>query len=82
MAENKNRVNEFEKSLAELEALVTSMESGELTLEESMKQFERGIQLARNCQAALKDAELRVRKLTQKNGEESLKPLDDDAPGD
>jgi exodeoxyribonuclease VII small subunit len=77
MSNGKNPVNEFEKSLAELEALVERMESGEMALEESMKQFERGIQLARACQAALKQAELRVQKLTQKDGVQSLEPLDE-----
>lgn len=40
---------DFEKSLAELEQLVARMEQGDLSLEESLKQFERGIALARSC---------------------------------
>ncbi len=68
MSDKKSRVNEFEKSLAELEALVERMESGELSLEDSMKQFERGIQLARACQQQLKQADLKVQQLVQKNG--------------
>lgn len=75
MAEKKSRVADFEKSLAELEALVEKMESGDLPLEESMKQFERGIQLARACQAQLKQAELKIQKLVQKNGDEQLEDL-------
>ena len=77
MSEKKSRVNEFEKSLAELETLVERMESGELSLEDSMRQFERGIQLARACQTALKEAELKVQKLTQKDGKEILEPFTD-----
>jgi exodeoxyribonuclease VII small subunit len=77
MSEKKNRVNEFEKSLAELEALVERMESGELSLEDSMKQFERGIQLARSCQTALKEAELKVQSLTKKGGAETLERFAD-----
>jgi exodeoxyribonuclease VII small subunit len=72
MSDKKSRVSEFEKSLAELEALVERMESGELPLEESMKQFERGIQLARACQQQLKQAELHVQQLVQKNGDTAL----------
>jgi exodeoxyribonuclease VII small subunit len=72
MSDKKSRVNEFEKSLAELEALVERMESGELPLEESMKQFERGIQLARACQQQLKQAELKIQQLVQKNGDTVL----------
>jgi exodeoxyribonuclease VII small subunit len=72
MSDKKSRVNEFEKSLAELEALVERMESGELSLEDSMKQFERGIQLARACQLQLKQAELKVQQLVQKNGDAKL----------
>jgi exodeoxyribonuclease VII small subunit len=78
MSDKKNRVNEFEKSLAELEALVERMESGELSLEASMKQFERGIQLARTCQQQLKQAELKVQQLVQKNGDAKLENFTDD----
>ncbi len=81
MSEKKSRVDDFEKSLAELEALVERMESGEMTLEESMKQFERGIQLTRNCQQQLKQAELKVQQLVQKNGNAKLEDFAGD-PGD
>ena len=56
---------DFEKALAELEQLVETMEKGELTLEESLKHFERGVALTRACQQALAEAEQRVRILTQ-----------------
>ena len=55
---------DFETSLDELETLVEQMESGDLTLEESLQAFERGVALTRSCQNALKSAELRVQKLT------------------
>lgn len=77
MQSNENRIDAFEKSLAELEALVQQLEKGELSLEESLKQFERGIALARGCQTALKDAELKVQKLIEKNGGQSLEEFDD-----
>ena len=51
---------DFEQQLASLEGLVESLESGELSLEESLKSFEQGIKVARDCQAALKSAEQKV----------------------
>ena len=58
------QIADFEGSLDELEALVEQMESGDLTLEDSLQAFERGIALTRSCQNALKAAELRVQTLT------------------
>ena len=54
----------FESTLAELEGLVDQMESGELSLNDSLQAFERGIKLTRQCQTALEAAELRVKVLT------------------
>ena len=54
---------DFEASIAELEQLVEKMERGEFTLEDSLRQFERGIALARSCQQALRDAEQKVQVL-------------------
>lgn len=59
---------QFEKALQELEALVETLEQGELPLEESLKQFEKGIQLTRQCQEALDAAEQRVEILMQEKG--------------
>lgn len=59
----------FEQSLAELETLVQKMESGDMSLEESLKAFEQGIKLTRGCQKALADAEQKVQKLLVQNGE-------------
>ncbi|MFT4797196.1 MAG: exodeoxyribonuclease VII small subunit [Candidatus Azotimanducaceae bacterium] len=58
----------FESSLARLESLVEQMESGELSLDESLKLFEEGIKLTRECQQALADAEQKVNLLLEKNG--------------
>jgi len=55
----------FEASLAELEALVQQMEQGDLTLEDSLAAFERGISLTRGCQVALATAEQKVNILMQ-----------------
>lgn len=64
MAEAEETVD-FEASLGELEQLVAKMEAGDLTLEQSLAAFERGVQLTRLCQTALRKAELRVQALTQ-----------------
>jgi len=63
----KKSVN-FEKALAELEKLVEEMEQGNLSLEESLKRFEKGIALTSDCQEALQKAELKVQELVEKNG--------------
>ncbi len=68
----------FEESLAELEQLVERMEQGNLGLEESLKLFERGVQLTQSCQKALKEAEQRVQVLQEKNGEPTLQPFNDE----
>ena len=62
----------FERALAELEELVGRMEEGSLTLEESLAAFERGIKLTRDCQTALRSAELRIKALTQHGDELDL----------
>jgi len=59
----------FESSLTELETLVEAMEAGDLSLEDSLKHFEKGIALASSCQAALQQAEQKVTQLMEKNGE-------------
>lgn len=69
----------FEDSLGELEALVERMESGELSLEDSLSAFERGIALTRSCQQALQAAEQKVEILTAKTADAPAEPLDDDA---
>lgn len=68
----------FEKSLKELEELVEHLEKGDIPLEDSLKFFERGIQLTRACQKALKEAEQKVEILLQEQGEDTLKPFDHD----
>jgi exodeoxyribonuclease VII small subunit len=67
-----NSVSGLEKSLEELEALVTRLESGDLSLEQALKEFERGVKLTRTCQAALKEAEQKVEILLRKT--ESAEP--------
>lgn len=59
----------FESSLNDLETLIKKMETGQLSLEDSLKNFEEGISIARGCQVALKEAEQKVQKLVEQNGE-------------
>ncbi len=68
----KKAVASFDDQLKELEQLVTRMERGDLPLEESLQQFERGVQLVRQCEAQLQNAEQKVRILTRDNGTETL----------
>jgi exodeoxyribonuclease VII small subunit len=60
---------DFERSLAELESIVEKLERGELSLDESLQHFERGVQLTRACQSALKQAEQKVEILLRKTGQ-------------
>ena len=69
---------DFEATLNELEALVNRMEQGELPLEESLKDFERGIALTRLCQQALKEAEQKVQQLSARQADADLQPFDSD----
>lgn len=68
MATKKKTANNFEQSLTELQAIVERMESGQLSLEESLANFEEGISLTRECQTALIEAEQKVKMLIEKNG--------------
>lgn len=74
----KKATTQFEDYLSELEQLVEQMEQGDLTLEESLKSFERGIKLTNTCQKALQDAEQKVQILLEKNGKKSLEPFKDE----
>lgn len=70
---------DFEKSLAELESLVEKMEKGDLSLEESLLAFERGVQLTRSCQQALASAEQKVQQLLEQSEEATPVPFDSDS---
>ena len=66
----------FEDALNDLEQLVETMEEGDLSLEESLKQFEKGIALASSCQQSLQKAEQKVEQLIEKNGKLFSKDFD------
>lgn len=68
----------FEEALQELERLVSSMEEGELSLEDSMKAFEKGIKLTRECQTALQKAEQKVQILLNESGETQSFDVEDE----
>jgi exodeoxyribonuclease VII small subunit len=68
-----NAIATLEGSLEELEKLVTQLERGDGSLDDALKQFERGIQLTRECQTALKEAEQKVKILTASGDLEDFK---------
>ncbi|NIR32340.1 MAG: exodeoxyribonuclease VII small subunit [Gammaproteobacteria bacterium] len=77
MASDTNALN-FEKALEEFERLVERMEEGDLSLEESLKTYERGIELSRICQRALDEAEQRIQILTDPEREPEAPAPDPD----
>ncbi len=66
MARTKKTIN-FEQSLQALETLIEQMESGDLSLEDSLATFETGVKLTRECQTALATAEQKVQLLLAEN---------------
>ena len=72
-------VARFEHSLDELEQLVEKMEQGEMSLEDSLAAYERGVGLYRRCQAALEQAELRVKLLSGPLDPATAEPFQPDA---
>ena len=75
---NKKSLN-FESTLSEIEKIIESLEEGNLSLEDSIKAYEKGISLTKACQKTLADAELKIKKLSSKEGEEvSFEDLSND----
>jgi len=64
----KKAAPDFEQSLSDLQTLVERLESGELSLEDSLAAFEQGIRLTRECQGALSQAEQKVQILLGQDG--------------
>ena len=73
-----NDVN-FEAAMLELEQLVSQMEHGDLSLDDSLKAFERGVLLTRQCQKSLAEAELKVKMLSAEGVMDDLDVSDLDA---
>lgn len=79
----KSKPFDFEEALASLESLVEAMEDGELSLEDSLKAFEQGIRLTRECQQALDQAEQKVQLLVKAGELPAAVPFHDaSAPAD
>ena len=78
MNEKTKDLPDFEKSLEELEALVEQLESGELSLDQSLLQFKRGVELTRHCQSVLEQAQQTVEKLLDPQDEGSAVPFAND----
>jgi exodeoxyribonuclease VII small subunit len=78
MVARKKQGVDFEAALEELEGLVERMEEGELSLEESLKTYERGIALSRACQKSLDAAEQRIQILSEKDGDAETTPFQPD----
>ena len=66
---------DFETAMKELEEIVESMENEQLSLDESLKKFERGVELSRLCQNELKKAEQKVEQLIKKHGDLEVEPF-------
>ena len=69
----------FEETLAELEKLIANLEEGDLSLDESLSGFKHGIELTRQCQETLDNAQQTVELLTNTQDEDSLKSFEPDA---
>ena len=75
---SRKKTSLFEDAMEELEKIVEQMEHGDISLEDALKAFERGIKLTRTCQQALHDAEQKVQILLEKNGQQTLEPFDNE----
>lgn len=70
---------DFEQQLKELESIVASMEKGELSLEDSLKAYEKGIKLTRECQTALDKAQQRIDILVERDGKLVEEPFENNS---
>jgi len=70
---------DFEKTLVELEKLVVNLEEGDLSLDESLSGFKHGIELARQCQSVLDNAQQTVEQLINTEDQDSVKEFEPDA---
>ncbi len=59
----------YEDNIAEIDKIIEKLESGELTLDESIKEYEKSMKLIEKCGSMLEEAEGKIRKITLKNGE-------------
>ncbi len=66
---------DFEKSLKRMEKIVSDLEAGNLSLDEALKKYEEGVELARACSKMLREAKAKVEKLIKKEGVEVTEEL-------
>ena len=71
-----NKEVSFEEALARLDAIVKSLEEGKTSLDESLKLFEEGIKLVRDCEIKLKNVEEKAAKILENGQEKDLGPLE------
>lgn len=76
----KRKKLDYEASVTELESLVNRLEQGDISLEESLKLYESGVLLTRDCQNALQAAEQKVQMLIQQSGQSNLVDFDSNTP--
>ena len=77
-AKKRKKTSDFETTIAELETLVDEMEHGDISLEDSLEKFERGIELTRTCQKALQEAEQKVQMLVEKKNADTLVDIENE----
>jgi exodeoxyribonuclease VII small subunit len=75
----KQKKLDYEAAVAELETLVERLEQGDISLEESLKLYERGVLLTRDCQEQLQAAEQKVQMLVQQSGQTKLVDFETDS---
>lgn len=76
MNDETEKLPDFEQALKELESLVEQLESGDLDLDQSLKQFKRGVELTRHCQGVLEQAQQTVELLIDNNDESSAEDFE------
>ena len=79
MTDTPDKLPDFEQALAELESLVQKLESGELSLDQALAEFKKGVELTRRCQAVLDRAQQSVEQLMDIEDEDSAQPFEPDA---
>lgn len=75
-----NPLKQYESNIEQLENLVSALEKGDLSLEEALKHYEKGVRLIRDCQQALTSAEQKIQQLSQSSSEPAAQPQDDNTP--
>ena len=78
MVEKEKKEPKFEEALKKLEQIVEGLENGELSLEESLKQYEEGVHLSKLCARRLEEAKKRIELLMKENGKLFTKALPDE----